>query len=288
MPQAFLRNRERELASQAQKRSDARRRGPNLPSGLRRLVGDPAPASAINFQPSSSFLALQRAAQARAANAAAGAARARAAAAVPPTPFRLESQASQGAGPGLPVGTFTDGRTVTQPPLPPSPRPTGPAVIDIPDSGNTVSRAFNPYPTTLPPLSPEMLQALEDRRALSLRRLQEAEARAASQRQSAELANVGRMLGIEEETGRERREGLSGLAARGVARSPLFANPFRRELARQQQQQIGESQQQLTSTLDQLGEALRAAQFRREEELSQLAFDETRERSNVNRLLGVE
>jgi len=133
-----------------------------------------------------------------------------------------------------------------------------------------------------------MLQALEDRRALSLRRLQEAEARAASQRQSAELANVGRLLGIEEETGRERREGMSGLAARGVARSPLFANPFRRELARQQQQQIGESQQQLTSTLDQLGEALRAAQLRREEELSQLAFDETRERSNVNRLLGVE
>jgi hypothetical protein len=133
-----------------------------------------------------------------------------------------------------------------------------------------------------------MLQALEDRRALSLRRLQEAEAQAASQRQSAELANVGRLLGIEEETGIERRSGLTELASRGVARSPLFANPFRRELARQQQQQIGESQRQLASTLDQLGQALSAARFRREEELSQLAFDETRERSNVGRLLGVE
>ena len=165
---------------------------------------------------------------------------------------------------------------------------TGSQVVDVPDDGNTIPRAVNPYATTLPPLSPKMLQALEDRRALSLRRLQEAEATAASQRQSAELANVGRLLGIEEETGRERREGLSSLAARGVARSPLFANPFRRELARQQQQQIGESQQQLTSTLDKLGATLRAAQLRRQEELSQLAFDETRERSNVNRLLGVE
>ena len=166
--------------------------------------------------------------------------------------------------------------------------PTGPQVVDVPDDGNTIPRAVNPYATTLPPLSPKMLQALEDRRALSLRRLKEAEATAASQRQSAELANVGRLLGIEEETGMERRKGMSDLAARGVARSPLFANPFRRELARQQQQQIGESQQQLTSTLDKLGATLRAAQLRREEELSQLAFDETRERSNVNRLLGVE
>ena len=165
---------------------------------------------------------------------------------------------------------------------------TGSQVVDVPDDGNTLPRAVNPYATTLPPLSPKMLQALEDRRALSLSRLQEAEATAASQRQSAELANVGRLLGIEEETGLERRKGMSDLAARGVARSPLFANPFRRELARQQQQQIGESQQQLTSTLDKLGAALRAAQFLREEELSQLAFDEARERSNVNRLLGVE
>ena len=170
----------------------------------------------------------------------------------------------------------------------PLPRPTGPAVIPTDEAGDTVTRAFNPYPTTLPPLSPQMLQALEDRRALSLRRLQEAEAQAASQRQSAELANVGRLLGIEEETGIERRSGLTELASRGVARSPLFANPFRRELARQQQQQIGESQRQLASTLDQLGQALSAARFRREEELSQLAFDETRERSNVGRLLGVE
>ena len=101
------------------------------------------------------------------------------------------------------------------------------------------------------------------------------------------MANVGRLLGIEEETGRERREGMAELASRGVARSPLFANPFRRELARQQQEQIAESQQTLANTLDQLGVALNAARQRRESELAQIAFETAQARSNVNRLMGL-
>jgi hypothetical protein len=179
------------------------------------------------------------------------------------------------------------------PPAPPKPvrkptPPAGPAVVDAENVSSTSPRAFNPYPTTLPPLSPQMLAALEARRAASLRQLQEAEATADSLRQRAELENIGRLLGIESETSRERRSGLADLAAQGVARSPMFANPFRRELARQQQQQIGESQQQLTRTLDQLQEVLRAARQRRETELAQFNFDEVQERSNVARLLGLE
>jgi hypothetical protein len=132
-----------------------------------------------------------------------------------------------------------------------------------------------------------MLAALEARRAASLRQLQETEAQGASLRQRAELENVGRLLGIDDETGRQRRSGLADLASRSLARSPMFANPFRRELARQQQQQIGQSEQQLVRTLDQLGAALEAARQRRESELSQIAFDEAQARSDVNRLLGV-
>ena len=162
----------------------------------------------------------------------------------------------------------------------PSPPPPGPG------PGETVIRQAIPYPTTLPALSAGMFEALEARRAASLRQLQEAEARADSLRQSAELENVGRLLNIEEDTGLERRSGLGDLASRGLARSPLFANPFRRELARQQQRQIGESQRQLTSTLDQLQQALLAARQRRESELAQLSFDETKARSDVDRLLG--
>lgn len=164
---------------------------------------------------------------------------------------------------------------------------TGQQVVDTGAGEDTSTRQTTPYPTTLPPLSPEMLAAIEARRAASTRQLAEAEAQAASLRQRAELENVGRMLGIEEETGRERRSGLTELAARGVARSPLFANPFRRELARQQQQQIGESQQQLTRTLDQLQSVLQGARQQRERELAQIDFDVAQGRSNVGRLLGI-
>ena len=168
-----------------------------------------------------------------------------------------------------------------KPPPKPTPEP------DAPKPANTVIRQVNPYPTALPPLSPEMLAAIEARRAASLRQLQEAEATADSLRQRAELENIGRLLGIDEETARERRTGMASLASRGVARSPMFANPFRRELARQQQQQIGESTQTLTGTLDQLQAALEAARQRRETELAQIEFDVAQGRSNVGRLLGI-
>ena len=179
----------------------------------------------------------------------------------------------------LPARTTT-ART-TPPPLGPTAPPAGPG------PGETVVRQSIPYPTSLPPLSAEMLAALEARRAASLRQLQETEAQGASLRQRAQLENVGRLLGIEDEAARERRSGLADLASRSLARSPMFANPFRRELARQQQQQIGQSEQELVRTLDQLGAALEAARQRRESELSQIAFDEAQARSDVNRLLGV-
>jgi len=195
-----------------------------------------------------------------------------------------QALAQEGLGP---LAGGQPGRRRPAPPLPPPPLPTGPTVTDDGEGGDTSTRQVRPYPTVLPPLSPDMLAALEARRAASARQLTEAEARAASQRQRAELANVGRLLGIEEETARERREGMAELAARGVARSPLFANPFRRELARQQQEQIAESQQTLANTLDQLNVALNAARQRRESELAQIAFETAQARSNVNRLMGL-
>jgi predicted unusual protein kinase regulating ubiquinone biosynthesis (AarF/ABC1/UbiB family) len=132
-----------------------------------------------------------------------------------------------------------------------------------------------------------MLAAIEARRAASLRKLTEAEARADSLRQQAQLANIGRILGIEEETGRERREGMAELAAKGVARSPLFANPFRRELAREQQEKVAESEQTLANTLDKLQATLEAARQQRQTELSQIEFDVGQNRSNVAALLGI-
>jgi hypothetical protein len=164
---------------------------------------------------------------------------------------------------------------------------TGAAVTDTGTGGSTATRPITPYPTTLPPLSPEMLAAIEARRRAANRGLLETEAQVESRRTQAELENIGRLLGIGEQAGRTRRSGMQELAGRGVARSPMYANPFRREVARVQQEQIGLSQQQLAGTLDQLQAALQSARQRRESELAQIAFDEAMARSDVNRLLGV-
>ena len=113
---------------------------------------------------------------------------------------------------------------------------TGQQVVDTGAGGSTAARQTPTYPTTLPPLSPEMLAAIEARRAASLRSLQEAEARAASLRQRAELENVGRMLGIEEEaaTGAESGEEFNPVEhallrfrakALQAGNLPLFADP---------------------------------------------------------------
>jgi hypothetical protein len=59
-------------------------------------------------------------------------------------------------------------------------------------------------------------------------------------------------------------------------------------LARQQQEQIAQSQQTLASTLDQLQAALGGARQRRESELAQIAFETAQQRSSVPRLLGLE
>lgn len=167
---------------------------------------------------------------------------------------------------------------------------TGKAVVDddTASGGDTGGRNVTPYPTTLPPLSPEMLAAIEARRRAANRTLLETEAQAESRRMQAELENVGRLLDIGEQAGRTRRGGMQTLAGRGLARSPMYANPFRREVARVQQQQIGQSQQQLAGTLDQLQFALSAARQNRERELAQIDFDETMARSDVGRLLGLQ
>jgi hypothetical protein len=163
---------------------------------------------------------------------------------------------------------------------------TGPQDDRDTEADSTSTRPFSGS-ATLPPLTPDQLAALEKRRRASLRGLREAEARAEDLRASAELEEIGRRLGIQEDIAQQRREGMVDLAVRGVARSPLFANPFRRELAREQQRQMAESQQTLANTLDQLNVALNAARQKREQELAQIAFDETVARSNVQRLLGI-
>lgn len=198
-----------------------------------------------------------------------------------------QALAQRGLGP---LAGGQPGERRPSPPPPPLPLEelgsTGPTDDSDADSKSTSTRPFGGS-ATLPPLTPDALAAMEQRRRASLRSLQEAEAIAEDRRARAELEEIGRRLGIQEDIAQQRREGMVDLAARGVARSPLFANPFRRELARAQQEQMAESQQTLANTLDQLNVALNAARQRRQQELAQIAFDETVARSNIQRLLGI-
>lgn len=164
----------------------------------------------------------------------------------------------------------------------------GPQVPDAPPAPTTNGvSGGNPYPTVLPPLTPEMQSALDARRRAASRAYEQAAIAADDARMQAEAQRLFTEQQIDEATARARREGMASLASRGVARSPLFANPFRRELVRQQQAQLGEAEATLAGTLDQLGKTLQAAQLTAEREYADVGVAAIQARSNLARLLGL-
>jgi hypothetical protein len=144
------------------------------------------------------------------------------------------------------------------------------------------------YDSVLPPLSPEAQRAFMERRRAATRAEEEARAQIDRQRLMAESAAVQGRGEIARQQGAESRAGMGELASRGVARSPLFTNPFQRAVARQAQQRVGELEMGLSQTLENLNAALQQAAGARERELSQIEMDMLQFRSNIPRLLGVE
>lgn len=166
---------------------------------------------------------------------------------------------------------------------------TGPVVDDKapPAPTNDGVSGGNPYPTVLPPLTPEMQSALDARRRAASRAYEQAAIQVDDARMAAEAQRLFTEQQIDEATARARREGMTQLAARGVARSPMFANPFRRELVRQQQAQLGEAEATLAGTLEQLGRTLQAAELQAEREYADIGVAAMQGRSNIGRLLGI-
>lgn len=143
------------------------------------------------------------------------------------------------------------------------------------------------YPTVLPPLSPEAQRAFEERRRLATQAYQETTAANERQRVAAEAAAVQGRREVARQQGEESRAGMTQLAARGVARSPMFANPFQRGVARVAQQRVGELEMGLAGTLENLRTALQSANTARERELADIEADMLAMRSNVPALLGI-
>lgn len=159
-----------------------------------------------------------REAQSRAARAKAGQRAASESATEPASSFRLESQQSQGSGPGLPVGTKTDGRIVTIPDYVPG--------GDL-NGKNTDLSTFgldpDPYPVVLPSLSAEQLGQLAERRRIADQRLKQAENEMGFRQPLLEAASE-RARQSADRTGRRALEDFMREAGgKGLARSPMVA-----------------------------------------------------------------
>jgi hypothetical protein len=142
------------------------------------------------------------------------------------------------------------------------------------------------YPTTPLPLSPEVQRMLDQR----FFDANQAVVRAAADKDY--TGNVARtqaalqMVDVERWAQQNELENRRRLAARGVARSPMFANPAQRQVFEQANRAGSEVRMNLNTTLAELDRALRAAESQREAVERELSIEEGVARSDVNRLLG--
>jgi len=159
----------------------------------------------------------------------------------------------------------------------------------VPPQGSTngvTQQSTFQYDAVLPPLTAEQQEALATRRRLATRGVEETQEVVARERARAEADAFRQEQDIARQQQLQSREGMQTLASRGVARSPMFANPFQRRLAEESQRQVGALQSGLAATLAQLQSALRQSEIARDRELAQIDFDATTARSNIGRLLG--
>jgi hypothetical protein len=169
----------------------------------------------------------------------------------------------------------------------PKPKPK-PAVVDTNlNTGSTggTQQTFT-YSPTLPSLTPAQQEALMARRRLATRGFAETEASVVRERQRAEADVIRQQQQVERDQQLQSRAGMQTLAGRGVARAPMFVNPFQRQLVENAQRQTGELQSGLAATLAGLETALRRAEIEREREYAQIDFDTASYRSDIPRLLG--
>ena len=166
-----------------------------------------------------------------------------------------------------------------------APRRPDPDPEPDPVTTNGVTQPFR-YSPILPALTPQQQRALMERRRLATRSFEETQGVVGRERIRAEAEALRQQGEVDRARELQARAGMQRLAGRGVGRSPIFVNPFQRQLAEQTQRQVGELQSGLANTLAQLGSALGQAETGRERELAQIDFDAIDFRSDVGRLLG--
>ena len=161
----------------------------------------------------------------------------------------------------------------------------GPTAFEASPSTGGVYQSFN-FASNLPSLTADQQEALLGRRRAASRGVEQTQNVVQREAQRAQGDALRQQRQLTRDFERASREGMQTLAGRGVARSPMFVNPFQRQLVEQSQRQIGELRSGLAGTLSQLENALRQAEIGREAELSQIDFDALTYRSDIDRLLG--
>ena len=142
------------------------------------------------------------------------------------------------------------------------------------------------YPTEPLPLSPEVQRQLMQRRYEADEMVRRAAADRDFQGAQATTQAALQMTDIDRWRQQTDLENQRRLAARGVARSPMFANPAQRQVFETANRAATEVRFGLAGTLSELDRALREAESRRQRELSEISLDEGAGRSDVDRLLG--
>lgn len=144
------------------------------------------------------------------------------------------------------------------------------------------------YPTEPLPLSPEVQRQLMQRRFEADEMVRRAAADRDFQGAQATTQAALQMTDIDRWQQQTDLENQRRLAARGVARSPMFANPAQRQVFETANRAGTEVRMGLANTLSELDRALREAETRRQRELSEISLDMGEAQSDIGRLLGVQ
>jgi hypothetical protein len=208
---------------------------------------------------------------------------------VGPTPanlFTFQSQKSAGEGPGLPQGSYTDGRVtyIPQPsdgdgsgggrPTPPSP---------LPPSGK--ENKPEKYSDEGLALSAEFFGALAARRRAADEALQMAMEQEKTQTERLNLAATTARTQVTREFRNLSEDMMRMLAGRGTARAPIAAGRGARRLQTAKDERFGQISQTLADEISALGQMVQMAESAQRAELARIAQDEALARTQPAGLL---
>jgi hypothetical protein len=129
-----------------------------------------------------------------------------------------------------------------------------------------------------------VIAANEARRRAALSSYQEATAGGAAAQGRIEADRITASRDLAAALENARFQGMSSLASIGQARSPRFADRFRRQLTRQELRQRGELERQTAMQLSSVEEMMASARRARDRELLGLEADEVLQRTALDRI----